>query len=226
MLISFHLPKAAGKSFYQSLLDHYGNSIISDYLDYPMNTYPILRKNKALIDSIKNRYVNMDNVECIHGHFLPLKYRYLKDKNHLNFITWMRNPAERIASQYYYMKRNYTPEIGKTQRLYKRIIEEDWSLEKYCLSNEFKNTCAQMLWGFPVKKFDFIGIVEDYDNDLDYFSNKYLNKRLKGYKKNCNPSIQQKSYYTDEDLKSKVTEFHAKDLELYQYALQLKETRS
>ncbi len=139
MLISFHLPKAAGISFYNSLLDHYGDKIQKDYLDYPMNTPPLRRKVSAVSNSVKNRFAHLENIECIHGHFLPLKYKHIKNKEPVQYITWMRDPAERIASQYYYMLRNYTPEIGKTQPLYKRIIDEEWSLERYCFSQEFKN---------------------------------------------------------------------------------------
>ena len=225
MLISFHLPKAAGISFYSSLLDHYGEKIEKDYLDFPMHTPVTLRNLTAQKNCIKHRFKNFEGIECIHGHFLPLKYRFINSNSPVQYITWMREPAERIASQYYYMMRNYNPEMAKTQPLYRRVMEENWSLERYCLSKEFKNTCSQFLWGFPIKKLDFIGIVEDYDNDLNYFSKTFLGKPLKGYKKNYNPALSEKSYFTDKNLKSSVVKFHDRDLELYQYALQLKKAR-
>ena len=225
MLISFHLPKAAGKSFHQSLVDHFGNKILNDYSDYPMNTPRIKRNFKALSDSIKNRTTDWKDIQCIHGHFLPLKYRHIKHHESVKYITWMREPSERIASQYYYMLRNYTPEVGKSQPLYKRVIEENWTLEKYCLSPEFKNTCAQLLWGFPIEKFDFIGLVEDYDNDLEYFSNHFLHTKLQGYKKNYNPEAKPNSYFDDPELKDRVRKYHSLDIKLYEYAIRLKERR-
>ena len=228
MLISFHLPKAAGISFRHSLEDYYGkHAIKKDYLDYPMNTPPVIRNLSALKNSLSYKFKTFPEVECIHGHFLPLKYRFLKQQpGYVKFVTWMRDPAERIASQYYYMLRNYTPKIGKTQPLYKRIIEEKWSLERYCLSPEFKNTCNQLLWGFPVSRFDFIGIVEDYEEELSYFSQHFLGRTiLKGYRDNTNPSVGRTSYFKDLALKSKVSRYHAKDVALYEYALKCQRQR-
>lgn len=217
MLISFHLPKAAGISFYNALSDHFKDQIIRDYSDYPMNT-PVFRRNlNAAAKSIKYKFDSLQP-QCVHGHFLPLKYRFIKTLPKAKFVTWMRDPAERIASQYYYMIREYNPDKAKNQPLFKRVIDEQWTLEQYCLSKEFQNTCSQFLWRFPVSKFDFIGIVEDYDNELNYFSSKFLGKQLRSYQENCNP-VQHNTYFEDKKFKERVLQYHSKDVELYKFAL-------
>ncbi len=32
------------------------------------------------------------------------------------------------------------------------MVEEEWTLERFCLEPELKNLYSQFLWGFPLKK--------------------------------------------------------------------------
>ena len=47
-LISLHLPKTAGSSFYALVESHYGNGILRDYADFPINTPAVVRNASAL----------------------------------------------------------------------------------------------------------------------------------------------------------------------------------
>jgi hypothetical protein len=157
MLISLHLPKTAGASFYGALHSHYGNNILRDYDDFPINTPAPVRNKSALKKCILNGITAHKNVKCIHGHFLPLKNLLCRNAK---FITWIRDPIERLASHYFYWLREYDHENAPP--LQKKIVEENWSLARFCLSPELRNTYNQFLWGFPVSRFDFIGITEYY----------------------------------------------------------------
>jgi hypothetical protein len=226
MIISVHLPKTAGSSFASSLMQCFGKKLLKDYADLPLHHTSLNRNKHALIESGRNYFRDFGEIECIHGHFLPLKYRFHKSNNTFKYVTWMREPAERLASQYYYMKRHYTPEKAANQPLLERMIDEDWTLERFCLGPELKNTYSQFLWGFPIKKFDFIGIVEHYETELDFFSDTLLkNSAITHYQQNVNSAIQKSSYFAgneaDEDLKNKVVSYHAKDFILYNNALKL-----
>ncbi len=215
MLVSLHLPKTAGESFFNSLKDHYGSRILRDYDDKPINTPVIRRNSHALKMCLVNGVKSFKDIDCIHGHFLPLKYLLCKDAE---FVTWMRDPVERLASHYYYWKRTYGPET--TFPLRKRVIEEEWSLEKFCLAPEFRNLYSQFLWGFPVKRFAFIGITENYDRDLAYFHDKFLAKNsFQVYEKKQNLTKNQESYFEDKQFKRRVELYHSRDVELYQWAL-------
>ena len=225
MLISLHLPKTAGSSFLASLSDHYHDKLIKDYGDLPLHTTPFHRHKNALTQGIKNRFIDFSNLACIHGHFLPLKYRFYNKKQPRQYVTWMREPAERIASQYYYMKRNYNPDKAQEQSLLKKMFDENWSLERFCLGPELKNTYSKFLWGFPFENFSFVGIVEDYESELSYFSEVFLDDKLKHYNKNTNNSFLGKSYYNSQNLKKKVQNYHSKDVQLYEKALKIKNRR-
>ena len=157
MLISLHLPKTAGSSFVASLEQYYGDRILRDYTDLPINT-PVLRRNRrALVNSVLTCFRDYDNIDCIHGHFLPLKYFLYGILNKdVQFVTWVRDPVERLASHYYFWVRSYHPD--KAPLLHKRVVEEKWSFERFCLSEELRNFYCQFLWGFPLARFSFIGL--------------------------------------------------------------------
>jgi len=220
MLISLHLPKTAGTSFRTSLEEHFGNKILNDYADRPRNTPPYERHQFALESSLNN--VNKDylHIACIHGHFLPLKYLLLADIKELQFVTWMRNPIERVLSHYYYWRRTYNPKTAA--KLQKIMVEEDWSIERFCLDEGVQNLYTQFLWGFPMEQFSFIGITEYYDEDFEYFSRKYLGRTLEVKKLNTNAN---NKYMIDSSLRVKLEAFHSKDMYLYHKALELRKKR-
>jgi len=214
MLVSLHLPKTAGTSFFYSLKEHFGANMVRDYADKPINTSIQQRKLHALKICAKNIIKPNHNSDCVHGHFLPLKYLFCPNTK---FVTWMRDPIERMASHYHYWQRKYNPE--SSGELHKRVVEEEWSLEKFCLCPEFENLYSQFLWGFPIKKFDFIGITEHYNTELDYFSKKFLNTDFSNTEKNINPDKVSENYIEDRDLLQKIKRVHSKDISIYQYAL-------
>ena len=89
---------------------------------------------------------------------------------------------------------------------------------------ELRNLYKQFLWGFPFEKFDFIGIVEFYNQDFEYFCRKYLDIYLEEHKENINAQNSGK-YQIDEKFYKKIEEFHEYDMALYQRALAKRLTR-
>lgn len=223
MIISVHIPKTAGTSFAKALEAHFGSGLLQDYADLPTNTPQYERNRAALLASVQNAESDdLAGVECIHGHFLPLKYLLLSLKKDLRFITWMRDPVERVLSHFYYLKSFYDPSTAPD--LHRKIIEEDWSVERFCLSIELKNLYSQFLWGFPLEYFDFIGITEFYDEDLSYFSRQYLNTDLESHRVNVGKSKGEK-YQIESSFREELEQFHAHDMELYRTALMMRQKR-
>ena len=223
MIISVHVPKTAGSSFVKALEAHFSSGLQKDYADLPTNTPQYERNRAALLASVHNAESDHSaEVACIHGHFLPLKYLLLSLKKELRFITWMRNPVERVLSHYYYWKSVYNSATAPD--LHRRVVEEDWSVERFCLSPELRNLYGQFLWGFPLEYFDFIGITEFYDEDLAYFSEQYLNTDLEPLRENVGKN-QGGSYQIDSSFRAKLEQFHAFDFELYRTALLIRQKR-
>ena len=223
MLISLHLPKTAGNSFRKSLEMVYAGRLATDYDDFPIVTSKIERNANAVARCCQYYFRTQNHIECIHGHFLPLKYLFFGKKVNAKFVTWLRDPVERLASHYHFWKRYYNPATAKP--LHKKFSDENWSLEKFCFSKEMKNVYSQFLWGFPISKFDFIGVTEFYEVDFNYLCNVILKIELPVLYENVNVDQNNKTYINDNALRSAIEKYHAKDMELYHYALALRKLK-
>lgn len=228
MLISLHTPKAGGSSFKKLLEENFKNKLLSDYKDTPINKTVEVRELEALrfrkkLRVYKKYIYKFKNYQCIHGHFLPFKYDYYLDKNNSLFITWLRDPLERLASHYHYWYRSYDKK--KSSFLHKKVVEEKWSFEKFAFSDEMKNFYSQFLWNFPMDYFDFIGIFEHLEEDMKYFCSKYLNKSSVSLPL-VNINQNNKGSYLDEiDYIDELKKQHAEDYKLYDYAVELRNKR-
>ncbi len=220
MLISVHLPKTAGTSFLAALERHFGESLREDFADRPLNTSASRRKFHALSACLRNALPRPDlnGVKCVHGHFLPLKYALLRTSGEKRYIAWMRDPVERLASHYFYWTTEYNPQSAG--RLHRRVVEEEWSLERFCLGPEMRNIYSQFLWGFSLSRFDFIGITEFYETEIEQFSRLILGVSLENQWKNINPKGVRHAHIDDPELRQNIEEYHRVDMKLYSQALQ------
>ena len=70
-----------------------------------------------------------------------------------------------MVSHYNFRVRNNEGGTAK-EALHRKVVEEKWSLEKFCFSPKMHNFYTQFLWSFPLELFDYIGITESFDEDL------------------------------------------------------------
>ncbi len=101
MIISLHTPKTGGNSFRNVLQFHFGDRLFLDYGDFPINKNLQCRTADAIE---KGKEIELRKLEirqrfqCIHGHFLARKYAAFMGNEHVKFVTWLRDPLERLAS--------------------------------------------------------------------------------------------------------------------------------
>jgi hypothetical protein len=224
MLISVHLPKTAGSSFLRGLEQHFGERLVQDYGDRPINKGTVKRNFDAVQSCVLNTgsRSRFRNIDCIHGHFMPLKYRYLSTPTPKLSVVWVRDPVERLASHYQYWVERYHPiDSGK---LHRRVVEEKWSLERFCLGPEMKNVYSKFFWGFSLRRFDFVGITEFYDSEIERFSQQILNAPLDKVWVNANPNRFGQRYIDDLDFRRKIQAHHSADVALYKEALSIRES--
>lgn len=227
LIVSLHMPKTAGNSFKVVLNEHFGEAMKNDYADYPLNVALRERHRQAISACLETAEdVGYKNIRCIHGHFLPLKYLLLADFRPTVFVAWMRDPMARLVSHYHYWYDAYDPTSPDTRPLHRRVVEEQWSLEKFCLSSDMRNLYSQFLWGFPLERFDFIGITENYETDLRAFSLGYLGSELQVRVVNRRKSPSSKGAELAGRLRKRVEKWHAADVDLYQRALAASAIRS
>lgn len=228
VIISLHTPKTAGLSFKKVLKDHFEDHLIEEYIDLPLlhSTQQRQRaaiKSKILFNLYRRYNFERKGYKCIHGHFLPYKFTGPAAKG-IKYVTWLRDPIERMCSHYYYWLRTYKED--RSPRLQTRIVKEKWSLEDFCLSVEFRNVYDQYLWRFPLEKFNFIGITEYFEEDLRYFAREFLNlAEPKIPFENANSERQGRKYDLEAGLIDRIRDFHQKDFEIYHYALKERNKR-
>lgn len=230
MLISLHLPKTAGTRFRRLLESHFAERLLADYADAPLHDTVAARRLQALRAgaALLLRPHRLQDVEAVHGHFLAIKYSLWSGGPGWRRVTWLRDPVERLASHYYYWRRSYEP--AQSGVLHQRMMEEDWSLERFCLGPELRNIYRQFLWGVPLARFDFVGITEHFDHDIDDFARRILGigslcaADADGSAANVNPAAPS-LYVEDASLRARIEQHHAADMTLYRAACARRQRR-
>lgn len=211
------MPKTAGTSFKKFLAEHYKDNLHTDNQDQPLQ-YSNNQRYKNVIESFeKNFSLSLSEKFCIHGHFMPLKYIPLLLKyNDIHFVTWLRHPINRLMSHYNYWMKN--KENAASNRLWERVVKENWSFEKFSLSDELSNIYEKYLFGFPLKLMSFIGKTENYANELRRFTRIFPEFTSKIYTENLDNGTLCPDYRDKIDplLLEKIQKKHAWDIALYE----------
>lgn len=221
------MPKTAGMSFRASLEAQFGDRFRHDYQDYPLAQPANSRREQARRWGEGAQPADFDGVDCIHGHFLPLKYLQIAETLPCCFVTWLREPVARLVSHYYYWQQAYDPASDMTSPLHRQVIEEKWSLEQFCLAPELRNVYSEFLWGFPFERLDFVGITEFYAEDLRYFSQEMLGNKMAAHTLNQGGAAEvgRLEAGLSEVSRARVEDYHQADVALYGRALALREQR-
>ncbi len=212
-LISIHIPKTAGSSFFQLLKKVYGKEAV-------LKLNIMEGETADISESITN------TTRVIHGHLQAGRLKEVIAKNNARVITWMRDPVERVISNYYFSMQRIREGKARAHKLHTR----DFSLLEYAAMDENKNKASWFLDGLALEDFFFIGIYEQFENDISQLS------QLMGWPSQAElPHRKSGDAYTkdndcttayrdiDEKMRSDLTEFNSLDVDLYQQALRLRE---
>lgn len=219
MIISVHIPRTAGSSFRAYLRESPDINLVGDY-GSPIMVPAIIRNAYASFGRLKQWLKPLDtSIDCLHGHFLPVKYKGYIDKPEVKFITWLREPADRIRSQYdYCFQSNKAVDKSPFQN---KVARQSWSFEAFYTSRQMRNLYTKFLWKFPIENMDFIGIVEHYEEDFHYICQHYFN--------DINPTFtygnRTKSEEILDDERRQIEHLNQRDYALYRHGLSLRHAR-
>ncbi len=147
-LVVVHVPKTAGVSFAHVLMDN--------YITWRDNNDAKIGISRMGMSNVKK---DLSKFECIEGHFFHNKYDFLKP----NFITFVRDPVDRLISNYFFLKK-------QGLRIHKKNVECQ-KLFKHNLSVvEFAKLIPNSIvkfTGTDPSKYMFIGQQEHFNKSLE-----------------------------------------------------------
>ena len=210
-IISVHLPKTAGTTFRQVLLQTYGEEqVFKDYKKQPF---------KQVLSEIKSQ-----NIRAIHGHFKAEKYEgYFPNAKR---IIWLREPIKRFIS-------NYWHQVIFFQK--RTILLNEVELEKekclnYAKIPQVKNYMSSYFRTRRLEDFWFVGITEFFEEDLTEIQTLmgWPEVKIGATNKHQYPQIYRAflaSVLSDPEAIEELRAINRKDVELYERALNLRENR-
>jgi hypothetical protein len=202
-ILSIHLSKTAGTTFRKIIEQVYEpHEVYFDYEETSNSNEP-----KSLTP----------NVKIIHGHFGPNKYNQIFPDSMK--LTWVRHPIARIISHYFFWK---TVRKGSTLFNMERM-----SLIEFAERPEIQNHMNACLG--DIKELSFIGVQEFFADDLQDIANllSWKNYQIEQVNQNRFPKYLEycQEIWSDTETIKKIADCNTKDMELYEYVLELRALR-
>ena len=213
LIISVHIPKTGGTTFIEVLRKCAQEVFYLDYGSGPLAPTALFRQGKLItapFESIINDLELLPGRSVIHGHFPAEKYSDLFPN--AVYVTWLRDPVERVISNYLYWQRSDIP----GDRRWEQVTAENMSLEQFAQLDFARDLQEAFLSPLAVEQFDFIGITEEYDRSLELFRRLFCpDTRLDATAQNDNPNRQGKFYDLDPEVRKKIRLLNERDVHTY-----------
>ena len=195
-----HLPKTAGTSFRDSLEEVFTHGLYCDYGAEEQTT------DRVVLDYIYQRQdffgfgnylAQQDALVCMSGHYPIRRYgAFFKIKN---IMLFLRNPVQRVISQYEHKRRleGYTGTI-----------------QEFSAMPEHMNIQSRNIGRAPVTLIGFVGLQEFYSESLQLL-NRQFGFQIKESFLNINKEQFSVKYKLDPEVTAVIRENNRSDLILY-----------
>jgi Sulfotransferase family len=192
VIISLHIPKCAGTSFRHALEEAYGSGLWLNYGDdYSFDAVPPC-------------------TECIHGHIPGNAYKEIFPRHQT--ITMVRNPVQRVVSNYYHFL--HSPDSRHPASI--KLHAEHLSLREFAEIECMRNKATRYVAGRKPEDFDFVGITEEFEESVLLFAKLFqINKPLPILQDNVNPDRRTPIYALSRSDYAHILELNAADVDWY-----------
>lgn len=161
VVVSVHIPKAAGSSLLQQFKDSLGErKILLDYEDDPVDL-----RSRACIEPeayALNPIRSISPYKLVYGHFQPAKYDGLFGAFRMTFL---RHPVDNVQSIF----RFWSAHSRETwdSPIFHYFKDNELTLERFASIPRIRYLYTQTYFGdFDMSRFDFIGDYARYDDEL------------------------------------------------------------
>ena len=212
-LISIHIPKSAGTSFFHTLRKEYGPRKVVR-IDTEGRA---VRVNKVPLNAA---YISR-NPTVVHGHFIIDDLEdIIKSTSGIPVITWLREPAERVISNYFYLSKRLEEELGEKKKGLNILSKMKRSLLEYAHGEANRNRISKFLRGVELQDLSFIGLVSEYDKDVSDLAQKLEWKTVQTFTHNkTNSSLVEK---VDSETMKIIKSLNQEDYEVFEKAMELR----
>ncbi len=215
MLLSVHIPKTAGTSFFKNLQDVYGPRVRwhnNDWVEIT-SSEAIERREQHRINLIGDPAVFARHFDAIHGHFSARKYSGLFGDARL--LTFVRDPFQHAVSCYEFAVRSESLPHPGHHAFKARTMSIFEMIEMY------PDHQSMYLDGVALEEFALIGLHERYEESLALFERIFgVTIPDHGTRENANPRRRGVAYEISLDVRRAVERHRAGDIELYRRALE------
>jgi hypothetical protein len=213
LIISIHIPKTGGTTFVDVLRKYVQEVLYLDYGTEGPGPTALFRRGKRLtapFESIIEDLELLPERSVIHGHSQAKKY--IDRFPNAIYATWLRDPVERVISNYLYWQRSHIPGDER----WEQITAQNMSLEQFAQLDFVRDLQQAFLSPLTVEEFDFIGITEEYDRSLELFRRLFCpDTPLDATAQNDNPNRQGKFYDLDPEIRKKIRLLNERDVHTY-----------
>ena len=218
MILSLHVPKAAGNSFRELLQADFGQRFMKDYGDWAGFKVPEalercrVRKRRpcgsAAMSSCKSTtsFTAISPPTNIWGLF-PVE----------DFVAFFRDPYQQAVSHYWFLLRN--PQREHLEE--KMFHEAKMTLHDYLSWDAFYDHQSQYLGSMAIDDLAMVGLSEEFYRSVDLFNAKFGRNLRGGSFHNVNPDTEGGEYKIDEDIRRLVDKHRGADVELYRRAKEI-----
>jgi hypothetical protein len=201
-LISIHIPKTAGTSFHHILAQQYGECHV-ERIDWPKLGDEICRNPSTAV---------------VHGHLSYKEAKLLDPSGSIPRITWIRNPIDRVVSNYNYLSEKLVQLIDEPRHGVDILSKLQRSLLEFASAEKNRNRIHKFLEGSSIEDYAFIGVVERYDEDINALQRHF------GWQ-NVNPvyyNSSNRARSKDVEIRSIIEELNQEDLRWYREVLKFR----
>lgn len=209
-LISIHIPKTGGTSFYKQLSNQYGKELAPSLKRKDINS--LLNRDGSLAPFLNG------NRKVLHGHFHYNEVADLCQQADAKAICWLRDPVERVISNYQFFQAGLkNPGRNPEQYAHNKHRKKE-SLLTYANRPENQNTMLKFLNGIALEDLFFIGFLEQFEHDINYLA------ELLGWDSVVHTKLNQSQQkeLVSEDLRAQLAILNAKDIALYEHAKKIR----